>query len=186
MLDFDLLEKMLEDANAGSRAAECHGFLCAQVCVASMVREEVFTEYLLADANDDVRLDQCKTHISELAIDITRQIASPDFELQLMLPDDAHSLENRGIALTEWCQGFLSGLGVAGLGSTDSMSDASRELIDDLYKICRLGTDDLGKYCKDGESDLMGLIEYVRMGAILIYDEYHGKPSNMSRPEKLH
>jgi len=55
MLNFDLLEKMLEDANAGSRAAECHGFLCAQVCVAGMVRGKVFTEYILADANDDVR-----------------------------------------------------------------------------------------------------------------------------------
>jgi yecA family protein len=186
MFDFDVLEKMLEDVNAGRRAAECHGFICAQICIAGNITEHMLTENLLGDAAEDMLISECQTQISELVIDVSEQLASPEIELQLILPDDEMSLEIRGIALTEWCQGFLSGLEVAGLDSTEAMSDASKELIDDLYKISRLNTEDLDEYVEQNEHDLMELIEYVRMGAILIYDEFHDLLSNKDLPETLH
>ncbi len=186
MFDFYELENMLEDASVGSRAAECHGFLCAQVCVSGAVHEEIFTEYLFAEATDDAQIDECFRQIQELVMDIARQMSSSDFEFELLLPGDDHSLEQRGIALREWCQGFLSGLGVAGLGSTETMSDASKELIDDLYEICRLSTDELDEEGEEGESSLVELIEYVRMGAMFIYDELRGLPSGAGNSEMLH
>jgi len=186
MFDFDVLDKILEDANAGSRAAECHGFLCAQICISGNITDEIVSEYLLAEAVDDAQMNECQVQVTELVMEITRQMASPEFELQLMLPDDDYSLEERGIALVEWCQGFLSGLGVAGLGSFEIMSDASRDLIDDLYKISRLSTDEMNDYAEEGESDLMELIEYVRVGMFLIYDEFHGLLSDAGNPELLH
>ena len=186
MYDFDVLDKMLEDANAGSRAAECHGFLCAQICVAGNITNEILSEYLLAGTVDDAKIDECQEQMTELVMEITRQMKSPDFELKLILPDDDYSLEERGIALVEWCQGFLSGLGVAGLGSIEIISDESKELIDDLYKISRLSTDELNDYAEEGESDLMELIEYVRVGMFLIYDEFHGLLSDSHDPELLH
>jgi uncharacterized protein YgfB (UPF0149 family) len=186
MFDFDVLNKMLEDANADSRAAECHGFLCAQICITGNITQEMLTEYLLGDAADDTLIRECQTQVSELVIDISEQLSSPEIELQLLLPDEEMSLEIRGIALTEWCQGFLSGLDNIGLGSTEILSDASKELVDDLYKISRLKTEDLDEYAEQGESDLMELIEYVRMGAILIYDEFHGLLPEKNRPKILH
>ena len=191
MFDFDTLDKMLEDINAGSRAAECHGFLCAQICVSGAITDAMLDEYLLANAVvDDLQFVDCRRQIMELGIAISEQMALPDFDLQLMLPDDDESLEQRGIALTEWCQGFLAGLGIAGLGSTEVMTSESKELIDDLYQICRLSTDNLAddpdEYSQTGESDLMELIEYVRMGAIFIYEEFHGSLNNEGEPGVVH
>lgn len=178
MFNFDVLNNMLEVANAGSRAAECHGFICAQVCMSGNISQETVNEYLLGGVIDDRLIDECQIKISEMIIDIAEQFSSPEFELQLMLPGDEMSLEVRGQALTEWCMGFLSGLGVAGLENTGVLSDAGKELIDDFYKISRLRTNGLDKYTEQGESDLMELVEYVRMGAIFIYDELHGTPGN--------
>ena len=110
---------MLEVANAGSRAAECHGFICAHVCMSGNISQEVVNEYLLGGVIDDQLIDECQVRISELVIDIAEQFSSPEIELQLMLPDDEVPLEIRGQALTDWCQGFLSGLGVGGLENTD-------------------------------------------------------------------
>jgi len=186
MIDFDSLEKMFEDANTGSRAAECHGFLCAHICISKNITQEMLTEYLLGDIAEDTLIRECQTQISELVIDISEQLSSPEFELQLLLPDDEMSLEIRGIALTEWCQGFLSGLDTAGLDNTEILSDANKELIEDLYKISRLETEDLDEYAGQGESDLMELIEYVRVGVILIYDEFHGLLPDKDQPEILH
>ena len=185
MFNFEVLNNMLEVANAGSRAAECHGFICAQVCMSGNISQETVNEYLLGGINNDQLIDECQVKISELVIDIAEQFSSPEFELQLMLPGDEMSLEVRGQALTEWCQGFLSGLGVAGLVNANVLSDAGQELIDDFYKISRLRTNGLDEYAEQGESDLMELVEYVRMGAIFIYDELHGSSGNQ-KPTVLH
>ena len=186
MLNFEDLNKLLIDARAGSRAAECHGFLCGYLCITNNVEEEMFSKFLLADSIDDVTFDECCAQIAKLAADINTQISSSDFELQLLLPDDDRPLTERSIALMQWCQGFLSGLGVAGIVDTGSISAESRELIDDLYKICRLDADEINGSGEEEESALIELIEYVRMGAIMIHEEFHSLPLAASRPEVLH
>ena len=186
MLNFEDLNKLLVDARTGSCAAGCHGFLCGYLCINNNVEEDMFRKFLLADTADDVTYDQCCAQIAELAVDINAQISSSDFELRLLLPDDDRPLIERSIALTQWCQGFLSGLGVAGMVDTGSISAESRELIDDFYKICRLNADEIKGSGEEEESALIELIEYVRMGAIMIHDEFHSLPLAMSRPEILH
>jgi len=186
MLNFDDLNKLLIDAQAGSRAAECHGFLCGYRCISNHVEEELFIKYLLADTTDDVTFHECCSQITELASDINTQISSSDFELQLLLPEDDRPLQERSIALIEWCQGFLSGLGIGGMVDTDSISAESREFIDDLYKICRLNAEEIEDSGEEEESALIELIEYVRMGVIMIHDEFQSLPVAISRPEVLH
>ena len=74
---------------------------------------------------------------------------------------------------------------MAGLENTNVLSDSGKELIDDFYKISRLRTNGLDEYTDQGESDLMELVEYVRMGAIFIYEELHGL-SGTQQPTVLH
>ncbi len=186
MLNFDDLNKLLIDAKAGSRAAECHGFLCGFRCINNHVEEELFRKYLLADTTDNVIFHECCTRIAELASDINTQISSTGFELHLLLPEDDRPLQERSIALIEWCQGFLGGLGVGGMVDPDSIPAECREFIDDLYKICRLNADEIEDTGEDEESALIELIEYVRMGVIMIHDEFQSLPVAISRPEVLH
>jgi len=188
MMKFEELDRLLANAHAGSRAAECHGFLCGYLCVSDNIEKELFDKYLLSDpvGMDTDRTTECVDKISGLADDVNEQITSGSFELQLLLPDDQYPLVERSVALTEWCQGFLSGLGIGGIVDFDTISAESRELIDDLYKICNLDVESSRDAGEEGESALMELIEYVRMGAIFIYQEFHTSPSVMDKPEVLH
>ena len=186
MFDFADLEQILQDARAGCRAAECHGFICAQICIAGILDEDLLTEYLLGNEIDNGEINECRNYLTSLADATAEQFSSPEIELELLMPGEDVSLKIRGVALTEWCQGFLSGVGIAGLGSDGIMSAESKELVDDLYKISRLDTDNLGDEDSQDEYDLMELVEYVRMGVILIYDEFHNLQSNRELPEILH
>lgn len=188
MMKFEELERLLTDARAGSRAAECHGFLCGYLCVSDNIEKELFDKYLLSapSGSDRDRTVECVDQIAGLADDVNEQISSGSFDLQLLLPDDQSPLVERSVALTEWCQGFLSGLGIGGIVDFDTISAESRELIDDLYKICNLDVESSADAGEEGEFALTELIEYVRMGAIFIHQEFHNSPSVMDKPEVLH
>ena len=102
------------------------------------------------------------------------------------MPDDNSSLPERSAALIEWCEGFLSGLGIAGVTDFERLSFECRELIHDLYKICRLDVGDMEDTGEDEEAAFVELIEYVRMGTMMLHDEMHNSSVSGIRPEVLH
>ena len=183
-MNFKEFNNLLIDAQAGSRAAECHGFLCGYFCVNKELHEDTFKKYLLADTMDQDLLNVCFEKITELAAEINRNISEGQFELQLMLPDDDCPMSERGEALIQWCEGFLSGLGIAGIDGLELLTVESRELIVDLYKICRLDVTDMDESGEEEESAFLELTEYVRMGAILLYEELNNITAD--KPGVLH
>ncbi|OGT35551.1 MAG: hypothetical protein A2W28_03605 [Gammaproteobacteria bacterium RBG_16_51_14] len=174
MLDYDELNGVLLRAQAGIRAAECHGFLCGQLCVTRAYNSDVWHDYLLADIDEDEQLQACHTAFSEMASAIETQIDSPDLEFQPLLPDDNQSLPERGVALADWCSGFLSGLGTAGIGQSGTIPKECSEMIDDIARIARASSADAED--EEDERALTELIEYLRMGVMMLYQEL---PDNM-------
>ena len=169
MLDYDDLNALLIKARADTRAAECHGFLCGQICVAGESMTDAWYDYLLAEINDDYQLRACHSALCELAPTIETQINSPDLDFQLLLPDDEQSLVVRSAALAEWCTGFLSGLGIAGIGQNGEMSKDCNEMIGDIAKISRVKSDNTEG--EESETAFFELVEYVRVGIMMIYQE---------------
>ncbi len=56
---------------------------------------------------------------------------------QMVLPDDNHDLPERAEALTVWCQGFLTGLKVAGIPIVGREPSDLTEAIEDLVEIAK-------------------------------------------------
>jgi hypothetical protein len=185
-MNYKELDNLLIDAGTGSRAAECHGFLCGYLCVNDSVQEDMFRKYLLSDMSDQQMCAECCKQITELAVEVCLKIASEDFTLELLLPDESSPLSERSAALIEWCEGFLSGLGIAGVTDFDLLSFECRELIQDLYKICRLDADEINGCGEEEEAAFTELIEYVRMGAILLHVEMHKSAFGTNRLGVLH
>lgn len=185
-MNFRELNNLLIDARAGSRAAECHGFLCGYFCVNRELQEDTFNKFLLADTADQDLYTECFVKISELAAEVNAKIAVGDYGLQLMLPDDNSSMGEREAALIQWCEGFLSGLGIAGMTGLEALSTEGREVIEDMYKICLLEVEEGDDEGEDEEAAFVELTEYVRMGAILLYEEFHGMITTNDRPGVLH
>ena len=186
MINFNELNQLLASAACGSRAAECHGFLCGYLCVRSQVEDTVLKECLMAELEENDLAPQCMEELSLLSRSVSEQISSANFKLELLLPGDDMSLADRSAALTEWCEGFLGGLGTAGMTDFDLLSFECRELIQDLYKICRLDPASIRDSSEEDEAALMELIEYVRMGAMLVHDELRMASDRKSESANLH
>lgn len=185
-MNFSELNNMLIESGAGCRAAECHGFLCGYLCVAEQPEEAVFEQYLFADSMDAGSLTEYRSMLFELAREVQAGLESENFALRLLLPDENTPLDERSEAFIQWCESFLSGLGVAGLTELELLSIESREVIQDIHKICRLDLDAMSGNAEEEERAFAELTEYVRMGAMLLHEELHYTDNGEDRPEILH
>ncbi len=169
MLDFIKLSDLLYRVQSMVNASECHGFLCGQICVSGQPDDELWQEFLDVQSRDDDLVYECYLYIQSLIMEITDLIQSPDLEFQLLLPDPDSPLEERVDALADWCHGFLNGFGLGSDFRGEGFSEDCHEILTDYSKICRVGLDD--ETDEEDEWALTDLVEYVRMGAIIIYDE---------------
>lgn len=185
MLAYEHLNGLLADVEAESCAAECHGFLCGQLCISRVPQEELWQEFLDVQSNDDDLVDACYQEIKILLTDTSDEMQSPDLDFQPLLPDDSASLEERVNALGEWCHGFLNGYGIGAGGRNDAvLTEISREILEDFTHISRVGIDEQTN--EEDEAALMELIEYVRMGTLIIFDEMTYDSNFSNGPEIVH
>ncbi len=170
MQSFDELDRLLIESSAGIRAPECHGFITGYLCSSQQLDERAW-QFMFADldelpaltADDLAQLEQVGETVNE-------QLSADDFSFDLLQPDADAPLEERCEALAEWCQGFISGIGVAGLVDWDRLSADCREMIEDLSDICRLQAETQEN--EQMEVALLELHEYVRAGTVFIHDEF--------------
>jgi uncharacterized protein YgfB (UPF0149 family) len=167
-VDYAACRDALERVEADLGAAEFHGTACAMLCTRpdpqpdAWVDEIVVTEHRPQSRNWLLPL-------SESVEDSRRAFNDGNYSLQLLLPDDDVPLDERSRALSDWCSGFLFGLGLAGAGVTEALSDDAREVVVDLTEFTRIDAEDDGS--QSAEKAFLEIVEYVRVGVLLIYEE---------------
>lgn len=183
-IDYDEVNAELIAVRAGVRASECHGFLCGHFCASNTVATELWQDHLLAGIDDAADLEDCFAILSQLANQVSKEILAEEISFTLLLPDDESTISERSGALAEWCAGFISGLGIGGLGEEPQLIDECNEFIKDLVSISRMETtveDD-----ENAEVALFEIVEYIRVGVIMLHQEWHHMGDNNERPEVLH
>jgi uncharacterized protein len=160
---YENCQLMIDDAGAECSVAEAHGIMTGMLCVDQWLafeqwQNEMKITELFADDLEGPALG-CMTNL----FDNTRaNFADGDFEFSPCLPDDEIPLGQRAQALSEWCQGFLHGLGRADVSK--SWPGQCNEVIRDLIAISEVDSE----AAEDDEDSLMELVEYVRVGVELI------------------
>jgi len=107
--------------------------------------------------------------VLELYEEISASLQDTDLGFEPLLPDDDDPVAERTLALGQWCSGFLAGFGLAGRFQQADLTEDLRELLTDLGRIASL--DEEIPDDEDNETDLVEIIEYVRMSAMLIFTE---------------
>ena len=163
--------RVLDSTNADLGLAEGHGLLCGRICsgedvdVTGWIREVIGSE-------TEGDLHRCEQVLQAVSEETLAQISSPEFGFRPFLPNDDHPIEFRCSELARWCQGFLYGIGASGrLDFRDVGADA-REVISDLSAFTALGS---GGESEDLERDYCELVEYLRVGVMLINEESSGR-----------
>lgn len=171
-LTYDALEALLARAEATTDAAETHGLICGLLCAAGRLDEDMWLAHIYDEPPDanNIAAQQANRTLLQLA-EVTRDaLFSPDLDLQLLLPDDEVPLPDRAEALAAWCDGFLSGLGLGGVTEESLRSDEVKEIMRDLADISRVGFD-ADEPDEEDEMAYMEIVEYLRMGTLLISEE---------------
>lgn len=155
--------------------AECHGVLCGLVC---QQPDSTANDYLRRLAvlrlvtDPGVALQGVLGDAFRVTV---RQLADEDMGFNLWLPPDEEPLEERTMALAQWCTGFLAGLGSSGAFLT--LSDESSEALEDLRQIAQAGLSAESADNQDLEEDEVAyteIVEYVRVVTLMMREDFRG------------
>lgn len=156
-----------------SELAECHGVACGLLC---HLPQSSFAAYAgLLDMLGLVRIPAAglKMSLRELLDSSRLQLADEEMGLSLWLPDDNEILEERTMALSQWCSGFLAGLGSSEDDSLKSMSEDANEALADLRQIATADVTDTTQSEQD-ENAYAEIVEYIRVVILLIREDLRG------------
>ena len=182
--DYQTLLAALQKLDTEVSPSEIHGILTGLLCCDAGVGTRIWQQHLWPQwDNNDLLVRETLDSMNEIH-DITRQqLNDPVCDLQLLLPDDEESLDNRVHALGEWGQGFLSGLTLGGISDFDKLGTDAREVVEDLVEIARAGTSYHLEGSEEDEQAYAELMEYLRVGVLLINEELQPLKS---APEPTH
>jgi hypothetical protein len=149
-----------------------HGLLCGLVCSGRPTSVDLLNRLMIDITGLEAELTPQQIAVLEdLLRETVQQLADGQITFQLLLPDEEESLALRTQALSDWCDAFLFGLSAGGLSSGEAEPAADiGDFLTDLAEISRAGFEDDAD-CDDNEYYYNELVEYVRVGALLVNDE---------------
>jgi len=177
--DFERAVRLSQGNLDAAELAESHGLLCGLLCRDTSGTAHDYM-YQLAAMQLVVTPGAALEAVLIEAFESTmRQLEDDEFGFFLWLPDDDEPLEERSIALAQWCSGFLAGL--ASGGQLDALSEEAREAIEDLQQIARAEISSPGPGGGESEEDeeaLTEIVEYVRVVVLMMHEDFRGPGLN--------
>ena len=163
--DYDQLSHVLEIFSSVRNPAEAHGTLCGVLGFTGDSGKARWIAWLLEDAEPNV--PQAREGLSFLDQFYDRamdNLCDESWGFQLLLPAEECALSERIRAMAEWCDGFVFGLGFGGVMQEIEQDSEVSELVKDMIEISKI--DGAGAVGEGDESDLVEIVEYVRIGVL--------------------
>lgn len=160
----------LGDLKARVDAPESHGILCGMLSAGGPVADRDWLRQLAPEEAGDPGANDSLEALYRATI---WQLDDPQFSFSLLLPDDEETLGARTEALANWCSGFLYGLGVSGVTESTQLPGEAAEVLGDLAKIASVDYE-LEQPGEEEEQAYEEVVEYVRVGAMLVFESLRG------------
>ncbi len=174
-MDFDEVADALAPLGQADAAAEYHGALCGALCV--LPPQEIDLLRLIETADGlPAGAAQARPVLERLREETLEALSDEAMRFQPLLPGDEAALVPRVNALTTWCQGFLFGLASKPGLDLKRCSDELREVVRDLTELTHAAVGDETD-AEIEETAYTELVEYVRVGAQLVFMELHPRPT---------
>jgi len=170
---FAEITQLLRSVGSTISAAEGHGCLSGALCVsADYSLDRWLAEIVPAEDETEAGrvAEEVRQPLSLLFSDTVGALRGDAMEFEPLLPDDDVPLEQRTLALSQWCQGFLYGFGSARQLRADELPNSIDEVLRDLADISRAEVDVI-EAGEEQEQSYTDLVEYLRAGVQLVHDE---------------
>jgi uncharacterized protein len=165
--DYSQIQSTLAASHALADAAEAHGTLAGALCALVPYRLEDWLAEILPEGVGDASAAPALQTLYEATV---AGLSQQQMEFDLLIPSDDRPIEERTQALTAWCSGFLYGLGSNGAADPQRLPGDLGEIVRDLTEITRADVD-ASDTVEANESALAELVEFVRVGVQLVFDE---------------
>ncbi len=182
---YAVCSRALARARAELGASECHGLLCGMLCgVIEQAPQRWLEEVLGPHERVQKAREDCRSELLRVLTDTVRTLCSGQCNFVPLLPDDDIGLGARSEALSDWCSGFLYGFGSAEDDVEARLSKDAREVLSDFSDVTRLRND--AEESEAAEADYSEIVEYMRVGVMLIFEELQGGPQPDDSVHVLH
>ncbi|MEQ1638792.1 MAG: UPF0149 family protein [Methylococcales bacterium] len=164
------IEALLIRHDADLDAAEAHGILTGMLSLDERIDPSLWLKELL---QQNPELSETE---SDLLVGLFKKtcalLNSSAFEFDLFLPDDDVELSKQAEALSNWCRGFLFGVGHA--SSKAIWPGDSGEILKDFIEFTKMDT---RIQAEEDEHALMEIHEYCRAAVMLLRDDLRADSS---------
>jgi uncharacterized protein YgfB (UPF0149 family) len=204
-MDIARVENALSHLGLMVSATEGHGLLCGLICARGYVECEAWValmdeenlDLLTSDDPNDL-ISTKSTHLDSadagedgkllraLHRDTLQQFSSGECDFYPLLPDDNEPLADRTDELASWCQSFLFGLAAGGIKDFSTLPEEVGEISRDLVEFSQLGHGSDAEETEQDEFAYVELVEYVRVGVQLIFEELHSAADEPPKDKVLH
>lgn len=113
--------------------------------------------------------NDCKQLLEKLLKMSFQDLTHPMLQLTLLLPDDDMPMEMRLKAVSDWCKGFIYGLGLGSPEPAIWSQPNVKEALEDIAQIQKIDTQP--EDSNESEKDYVELVEYLKIATILIFEE---------------
>lgn len=182
-MDFDQIKEIVAPHSELESPAFIQGMLIGLLCGDNDIQEAVWIKKLIEEANIKSIKESFLKGLHELYQDTNNGLNGSGFELELCLPDDNEAVVYRALMIGQLCEGVLYGLGLIGClqDAENEIPPEVRELVNDFSDIASIDVEDLGQSIDEGEteeSDLMHLVEFVKVGILTINESLNPAEAN--------
>lgn len=182
--DYDVLDAQLRAAGATQSPAEAHGLLTGLLCAPG--EAELLWRGLILDEPSSPEAEALFPELAGLLAQTRAGLDDPGFGFEPLLPPGDAGLARQLEGFTDWCHGFLLGLTAGGaherrLSADDSGDGGGRaesgtsaeaaEFLKDVVQMSEAEMEAEGADEEDEARALAELVEYLRAGVQLLYDE---------------
>jgi len=181
-INYELAKDALQKLNTDDTISSAHGLLCGFYCVKQDISlDDWLNEVLVSIDLNNLLEKESHQVLAEIFNNTSDQLADPTLNFWPVIADDMCTLREQANTLVEWCQGFLVGLG---LSSVETSDEEVLEMIKDISEISKLDADLVDT--EDNAQDFYEIVEFVRMGVLFIQETLQPSKQDFISPDQLH
>ena len=181
-INYDLAKDAIQKLNTDDTISSAHGLLCGFYCVKQDIQlDDWLNEVIVTIDLQNLLEKESHQVLAEIFNNTSEQLADPTLNFWPVIADDMCTLREQANTLVEWCQGFLVGLGLSSVETTD---EEVLEMIKDISEIAQLDADLLDS--EENTQDLYEIVEFVRIGVLFIQETLQPSKQDLISPTQLH
>jgi len=176
---------VLERFNVPLGAAKVHGLLCAFMCAGTQ-RDTDWVQAVLPGLSfgKGTSAREALSEIFALYDFSYQKLHTMTFDFRMLLPNEDERLSVRAKAVSEWCEGFMSGFQLAGLKIGSHHSEDVQDALLHFSEFAALDYESITVSDED-EMAYLEVMEYVRMAVLMIYNEFAGQPEGRGSHDEV-